>query len=61
VLAWLPLPGNRMSMVWSAPEDHGRALLELDAAALCARVAEAGGHRLGALDLITRKPASRCA
>ncbi len=53
VLAWLPLPGNRISMVWSAPEDHGRALLALDPAALCARVAEAGGRRLGALDLIT--------
>jgi len=53
VLAWLPLPGNRMSMVWSAPEDHGRALLALDPAALCDRVAEAGGRRLGALELIT--------
>ncbi|MDK9705072.1 MAG: UbiH/UbiF family hydroxylase [Sulfuritalea sp.] len=53
VLAWLPLPGNRISMVWSAGEDHGRDLLALDPAALCARVAEAGGHRLGALELIT--------
>ena len=53
VLAWLPLPGNRISMVWSAPEDHGRELLRLDHGALCARVAEAGGHRLGALELIT--------
>lgn len=53
VLAWLPLPGNRMSMVWSAPEDHGRALLALDPGALCDRVAEAGGRRLGALDLVT--------
>lgn len=53
VLAWLPLPDNRMSMVWSAPEDHGRALLALDPAGLCDRVAEAGGHRLGALELIT--------
>jgi ubiquinone biosynthesis UbiH/UbiF/VisC/COQ6 family hydroxylase len=53
VLAWLPLPGNRLSMVWSAPEERGRELLALDPAALCARVAEAGGHRLGALELIT--------
>ena len=53
VLAWLPLPGNRISMVWSTGEDHGRELLALDAAALCARVAAAGGGRLGALELIT--------
>lgn len=53
VLAWLPLPGKRISMVWSAPEDHGRRLLTLDHAELCARVAEAGGRRLGALELVT--------
>ena len=53
VLAWLPLPGNRISMVWSAPEDHGRKLLALDHAELCALVAEAGNRRLGALELIT--------
>jgi len=53
VLAWLPLPGNRISMVWSAPEDHGRELMALDPAGLCARVAEAGSYRLGALEMIT--------
>ncbi len=53
VLAWLPLPGNRISMVWSAPEELGRELLALDAAALCARVAAAGDYKLGALELIT--------
>lgn len=53
VLAWLPLPGNRISMVWSAAEDHGRRLLALDHAELCTRVAEAGNRRLGALELIT--------
>ncbi len=53
VLAWLPLPGNRISMVWSAPEYLGRELLGLDADALCARVADGGGRRLGALKLIT--------
>ncbi len=35
------------------PEDHGRRLLALDHAELCARVAEAGNRRLGALELIT--------
>lgn len=53
VLAWLPLPGNRVSMVWSTAEEHGRELLALDHAALCTRVAEAGSLRLGALELIT--------
>jgi len=53
VLAWLPLPGDRMSMVWSTGEEHGRELLALDHAALCARVAEAGDFRLGTLELIT--------
>ena len=53
ILAWLPLAGNRISMVWSAPENQGRELLALDHAALCARVADAGGLRLGALQLIT--------
>ena len=53
VLAWLPLPGNRMSMVWSTGEYHGRELLALDPAALCARVAAAGNMQLGDLELIT--------
>jgi len=53
VLAYLPLPGNRISMVWSAPEVHGRELMALDPAGLCARVAEAGSYRLGALEMIT--------
>ena len=31
VLAWLPLPGRRISIVWSAPEALADALLALDA------------------------------
>ena len=53
VLAWLPLPGRRMSMVWSAPEDLAGELLALDAAALAQRVQEAGGAHLGRLELLT--------
>lgn len=53
VLAWLPLPGNRISMVWSTGDEHGHELLALDHATLCARVAAAGNHRLGALQLVT--------
>ena len=53
VLAYLPLPGDRMSMVWSTPETHAAELLALDPAALCARVAAAGGGVLGNLELLT--------
>ena len=31
ILAWLPLPGRRISIVWSAPEALARELLALDA------------------------------
>ncbi|MGE5466987.1 MAG: UbiH/UbiF family hydroxylase [Ignavibacteria bacterium] len=53
VLAHLPLPGNLMSIVWATPPAHARELLALDAASLCARVAAAGAHRFGMLELIT--------
>lgn len=53
VLAWLPLSGNSMSMVWSTAEQHGRELLALDERALCSCVAEAGQNRLGGLSLLT--------
>ena len=53
VLAWLPLPGNRISMVWSAPDLHARALLDMAPDILAQTVAEAGGHALGELKLIT--------
>ena len=53
ILAWLPLPGRRISMVWSAPDAMASQLMALDAAALATRVAAAGGHALGELTLIT--------
>ena len=53
VLAWLPLPGQRISIVWSAPDALARDLLALAPEALAARVAEAGGRALGALRSIT--------
>jgi len=52
VLAWLPLPGRRMSMVWSAPDALAEELAGLSPAALSARVAQAGEHALGALEAI---------
>jgi 2-polyprenylphenol 6-hydroxylase len=53
VLAWLPLPGRRISMVWSAPESLAHELLALDGGALAERVALAGVRALGALTTIT--------
>jgi len=53
VLAWLPLPGKRISMVWSTPPDHAAELQALDASELAQKVAEAGGHGLGELRRVT--------
>ncbi len=53
VLAYLPLPDRRVSIVWSTPEAHGRELLALQSAEFCRRVAEAGGEALGALESLT--------
>lgn len=53
VLAYLPLPGNRISIVWSTPDEHADELCSLSPELLCERVAEAGGHVLGKLALLT--------
>ena len=53
VLAWLPLPGRRISIVWSAPDALARELLASSPDAFTARVAEAGESVLGALRMIT--------
>jgi 2-polyprenylphenol 6-hydroxylase len=52
-LAYLPLPGRRISIVWSAHDAYARELQALPAAELARRVAEAGRNTLGALHLIT--------
>jgi len=52
VLALLPLPGDRVSLVWSTSEAHAQALLALDAVALGQCVSEASGGALGALEVI---------
>lgn len=53
VVALLPLPGNRVSMVWSIEQSRGRDLLALPAAELAAAVESASRTELGALALIT--------
>jgi 2-octaprenylphenol hydroxylase len=54
VLAWLPLPGRRISIVWSTPAAHAAELAGLDAARLAERVQDAGGAALGELRAISR-------
>lgn len=53
VLALLPLPGNRVSMVWSTWEAQGQALVALAGEALCEQVQQASCDAVGALTLIT--------
>jgi len=53
ILAWLPLPGRRISIVWSAPEQLAADLMAHDTATLAERVAAAGGNALGAFECIT--------
>ena len=50
ILAWLPMAGNRISMVWSSPRPD--ELMALSGEQLCARVAAAGDHQLGHLSLL---------
>ena len=52
-LAWLPLPGKRISIVWSAQQDKADELMHLPPHALTDAVAKAGFETLGALHLIT--------
>lgn len=57
ILAMLPLPGNVVSMVWSADEAHGRDLLALTPEALSETVMAAAsgavGRQFGALRCVT--------
>ena len=52
ILAWLPLPGNRISIVWSAPDAVADELMALEPDLLARRVAEAGGNQLGVLEAL---------
>lgn len=51
ILAWLPLPGDRMSIVWSARDTLAEELAALEPEALARRVRDAGGAALGDLAL----------
>jgi len=53
VLAFLPLPGERVSIVWSTSHAQAKELLGLAPEALCQRVGEASREALGGLRQIT--------
>jgi ubiquinone biosynthesis UbiH/UbiF/VisC/COQ6 family hydroxylase len=60
VLALLPLPGKRVSMVWSTHHDHAKTLLDCaveDPHAFCARISQCAHgqvtHELGELSLLS--------
>jgi len=53
VLALLPLPGDHVSMVWSAGDVAASRLLALDAGTLAKEVAGASRHAVGELALVT--------
>ena len=53
VLALLPLPGDHVSMVWSATDAQAARLLALDPAALAREVAAASHESVGELALVT--------
>ena len=52
VLAFLPLPGRRISIVWTAFEEHAAELLALTPEDFTARVREASRNALGELHLL---------
>ncbi|MDR3391043.1 MAG: UbiH/UbiF family hydroxylase [Sulfuriferula sp.] len=49
VLAWLPLPDNHISMVWSTDAEHTKALMAASPEQLAEEVGRAGGYALGKL------------
>ena len=53
ILALLPLPGNRVSMVWSVSPEKSDSLLALPPEELCEAVSLAAQHTLGELKVIT--------
>jgi 2-octaprenylphenol hydroxylase len=53
ILALLPLPGQRVSMVWSVSPEKSKSLLALSDEELCEQVSIAARHTLGKLEVIT--------
>ena len=53
VLALLPLPGRRVSMVWSLAHEAAQRIVRLDQDSLCREVERASRGLLGALEVVT--------
>lgn len=53
ILALLPLPGKRVSIVWSVSPEKSAELLAMSHEELCAQVAAASHAQLGELQIIT--------
>ncbi len=51
VLAFLPLPGDQVSMVWSLPRAEAARIERMEAQPLCREVEAASRHALGSLEL----------
>lgn len=52
ILAWLPLPRNKISIVWSAPSQYADSLMQLDAEAFTKEIMQAGNSALGQLTMM---------
>lgn len=57
ILAWLPLAGNKISIVWSAPTAFAQHLMQLDDVAFTQQVMQAGNAQLGAMALLGARAA----
>jgi 2-octaprenylphenol hydroxylase len=53
ILAWLPLPNNTISIVWSVSTQYAATLMGLTAAEFTQQVSTAGDNILGELQLLT--------
>ncbi len=52
IVALLPLPGSRVSLVWSAPDQLAENMLQEPAEQLCQRLAQLPGQTLGAFTML---------
>jgi ubiquinone biosynthesis UbiH/UbiF/VisC/COQ6 family hydroxylase len=56
IVALLPLPGSRVSLVWSAPEPLAATLLHEPSEKLCQRLAQLPGQSLGTFTMLPPTP-----
>jgi ubiquinone biosynthesis UbiH/UbiF/VisC/COQ6 family hydroxylase len=56
IVALLPLPGSRVSLVWSAPDQLAENMLQEPTEQLCQRLAQLPGQTLGAFTMLPPTP-----